>query len=102
MDAFRLGAELSSLRSDLNVVASRVVTNSEEIQRIDSDVAGIELRIILDDTTPAQRTQLLADMRELSEIKGELVLESELLIEERTLVEFALYEFEFTVSETGF
>jgi len=45
---------------------------------------------------------LLADMRELSEIKGELVLESELLIEERTLVEFALYEFEFTVSEAGF
>jgi hypothetical protein len=41
LDAFRLGAELYSLRSDLNVVASRVVTNSEAIQRIDSDVAGI-------------------------------------------------------------
>jgi hypothetical protein len=102
LDAFRLGAELYSLRSDLNVVASRVVTNSEAIQRIDSDVAGIESRIILDDTTPAQRTQLLADMRELSEIKGELVLESELLIEERTLVELALYEFEFAVIEAGF
>jgi hypothetical protein len=41
-------------------------------------------------------------LRELSEIKGELVLESELLIEERTLVELALYEFEFTVIEAGF
>ncbi|MDA0281546.1 MAG: DUF2799 domain-containing protein [Proteobacteria bacterium] len=102
LDAFRLGAELYSLRSDLNVVASRVVANTEAIQRIDSDVAGIESIIILDETTPAQRAQLLADMRELSEVKGELVLEAELLIEERTLVELALYEFEFTVIEARF
>ena len=78
------------------------MANTEAIQRIDSDVAGIESIIILDETTPAQRAQLLADMRELSEVKGELVLEAELLIEERTLVELALYEFEFTVIEAGF
>ena len=79
-----------------------MVANTEAIQRIDSDVAGIESIIILDETTPAQRAQLLADMRELLEVKGELVLEAELLIVQRTLVELALYEFEFTVIEAGF
>ena len=78
------------------------MANTEAIQRIDSDVAGIESIIILDETTPAQRAQLLADMRELLEVKGELVLEAELLIVQRTLVELALYEFEFTVIEAGF
>jgi len=102
LNAFRLGAEFYSLRSGLNVVASRVASSAEAIQRIDSDVAGIEFIIILDETTPARRTLILADMREHSEIKGELVLEAELLIEERTLVELALVEFEFTVIEAAF
>ena len=102
LDAFRLGAELYSLRSNLSAIASRAETNTEAIHRIDSDVLEIESIIILDETTPAQRLQLLADMRELSEIKGELVLESELLIEERTLAELALYEFEFTAKGAGF
>lgn len=102
LDAFRLGADLYSLRSNLDAIASRVEANTESIQGIDSDVAEIESIIILDETTPAQRSQLLVDMRELSEVKGELVLEAELLIEERTLAELALYEFEFTVIESGF
>ncbi|MBL4580496.1 MAG: DUF2799 domain-containing protein [Gammaproteobacteria bacterium] len=102
LDAFRLGAELYSLRSNLSAIASRAEANTEAIHRIDSDVLEIESIIILDETTPAQRLQLLADMRELSEIKGELVLESELLIEERTLAELALYEFEFTAKGAGF
>jgi len=102
MDAFRLGTELFSLRSNLNAIVSRVVLNAEAIQRIDSDVVDIESIIILDETTPVQRTQLLTEMRELSETKGERELEAELLIEERTLAELALYEFEFTVIEAGF
>jgi len=102
LDAFRLGSELYSLRSNLSAIDSRVEANTEAVQRIDSDVAEIESIIILDETTPLQRTQLLADMREMSETKGELVLEAELLIEERTLADLALYEFEFAVIESGF
>lgn len=102
LDAFRLGSELSNLRGSLSTINSRVAANAQEIQGIDSDVADVEALIILDETTSAQRTQLLAEMRELSEIKGELELETDLLIEERTLAELGLYEFEFIVSEAGF
>lgn len=102
LDAFRLGSELSNLRGSLSAINSGIVANARAIQGIDSDVADVEALIILDGTTSAQRTQLLAEMRELSEIKGELELETDLLIEERTLAELGLYEFEFIVSEAGF
>ncbi len=102
VDAFRLGAELYSLRGNLDAIVSSIDANSRAILRIDSDVAEIESRIILDETTQAERAQLLIDMRELSEIKGELELEADLLIEQRTLAELALYEFESTVSSAGF
>jgi hypothetical protein len=102
LHAFRLGAALFNLHSNLDAITSRLAANAQAIRRIESDVVEIESTIILDETTSAQRTRLLAEMRELSEIKGELELEAELLIEERTLVELALYEFEFTVIESGF
>lgn len=102
MDAFRLGTELYDIRSNLSVINSRIAANARDIDEINSDVAEIESIIILDETSAEQRAQLLIDMRELSEIKGELELEAELLIEERTLAELALSDIEFTVFEAGF
>jgi len=102
LDAFRLGVELLALRSNLGAINSRVADSKEAINRIDSEVEEIEATIILDETTPLQRTELLAQMRELSEIKGELVVEVELLIEERILADLALDDFVFTIAEAGF
>jgi Protein of unknown function (DUF2799) len=102
LEGFRLGTELFSLRSNLNAITSRIESNAGAIEEIDAEVAEIESTIVLDETTPLQRTQLLDELRELSEIKGELDLEAELLIEQRTLAELALYEFELTVAEEGF
>ena len=102
LDAFRLGAELYQLRRNLNAIVSSLSANEQSIRDIDTDIADIESTITLDETTAAQRAELLIEMRELAEIKGELALEAELLIEERTLAELALYEFEFTVNNAGF
>lgn len=102
VDAFRLGVGLYNVRSNLEEIASRIAANAQAIQQISSDVAEIEAKIVLDETTPAQRAQLLAQMREISELKGELDLEAELLIEERTVAELALQSFESTVFAAGF
>lgn len=102
VDAFRVGAQLHDLRANLGEITSRAAATSRAIDQIDADVADIEAAIILDETTPVQRSELLVEMRELSEIKGELELAADLLIEERTLAELALYEYEFTVIEAGF
>ena len=100
--AYRMGAELYGLRSNLNAIHSRVSANTQAIQDIDVDIDEIEAIIVLDETTPEQRAALLADLRELAEIKGELELEAELLIEERTLAELALSDFEIVVIQAGF
>ncbi|NKB35300.1 MAG: DUF2799 domain-containing protein [Pseudomonadales bacterium] len=100
--AYRLGAELFGLRSNLNVINSNVSANTQAIQEIEEDTAEIEAIIVGDETTSEQRSALLAELRELSEIKGELELEAELLIEQRVLAELALSDFEIAVIEAGF
>ena len=102
LEAYRLGSELFSLQTQLSAVVSRLASNAEDIADIDADVAEIESIIILDDTTALERAALLEDMRELSEIRGELMLESEALIEERVLAELALAEFELVLRDAGF
>lgn len=102
LDAYRLGSELFNLRSQLRTIVSRLEANANDIANIDADVAEIESIIILDDTTAEERANLLAEMRELSEIRGELDVEYELLIEERVLADEALAEFELVLIEAGF
>ena len=102
LEAYRLGSELYALRSNLNTIIGRLEANANDIANIDADVADIESIIILEDTTAEERAALLDEMRELSEIRGELEVEFEILIEERTLAESALADFEFTLIEAGF
>ena len=90
------------MRSQLRAIVSRLEANANDIANIDADVAEIESIIILDDTTAEERANLLAEMRELSEIRGELDVEYELLIEERVLADEALAEFELVLIEAGF
>lgn len=102
LEAYRLGSELFELRSTLNAINSRINENSRDMERIDVEIAEIEDIIILDETTPEERAALLADMRDLSEIRGELELESGILVEERALAELALQEFEMSLRDSGF
>ena len=102
LDGYRLGSELFVLRNNLNTINTRLEANSNDAAEIDADVAEIESIIILEDTTAEERTVLLADMRELSEIRGELEVEYELLIEERAFADAALAEFELTLIGTEF
>ena len=102
LDAYRLGSELFVLRSTLNGIIASLEANNSDVEAIDADVAEIESIIILDETTAAERAALLADMRELSEIRGELEVEYERLIEERVLAEAALADFELSLLGSGF
>lgn len=90
------------LRSQLSAIESQIITNQRALEDIDRDVSEIEDIIVLEETTREERAALLADMRELSEVRGELELEAELLIEQRILAELALEQFELTLIDAGF
>ncbi len=102
LDAYRLGAELFGLRRNLNAIVTDFSSNARAMERIDADIEEIESIIILEETTAEERAALLADMRELSELRGELEVEAELLIEARTLAELELAEFEESLLQYGF
>lgn len=102
LEGYRLGSELYGLRSQLSAIQSQLEANRQALEDIDQEVAEIEDIIVLEATTRDERAALLADMRELSEARGELELEAELLIEQRVLAELALEEFEFSLINAGF
>ena len=102
LDGYRLGSELFDLRRNLNTIVSRLEAISSDVEEIEAEVAEIESIIILEDTSAEERATLLAEMRELSEIRGELEVEYELLLEERTLAEAALADFELSLIGSGF
>jgi hypothetical protein len=102
LEGYRLGSELYGLRSQLSAIESQITTNQRALEDIDRDVSEIEDIIVLEETTREERAALLADMRELSEVRGELELEAELLIEQRVLAELALEQFELTLIDAGF
>ncbi|PCJ22903.1 MAG: hypothetical protein COA96_13165 [SAR86 cluster bacterium] len=102
LDAYRLGIELYSLRSNLNAAMSQLNSNERTLQRIDEDINEIEVLIISDGTTALERVRLLAEMKDLSELSGELKLEAELLIEARTIAELELTDFEMSLVQAGF
>ena len=100
--AYQMGARLFSLRRELNDVISRVDANARARERIDSRVDEIEARIILDETSQEERARLLNEMRELSEDRGELDTEADLLIQARTFAEMELTTFENSLIQQGF
>lgn len=102
LEGYRLGSELYGLRSQLSAIESQINANQRALEDIDQDVTEIEDIIVLEETTREERAALLADLRELSEVRGELELEAELLIEQRVLAELALEEFELTLIDLGF
>lgn len=90
------------LRSQLSAIESQIITNQRALEDIDRDISEIEDIVVLEETAREERAALLADMRELSEVRGELELEAELLIEQHVLAELALEQFELTLIDAGF
>jgi len=102
LDAYRVGHQLYSLRANVNSANSRIGARKRELDQIETDVRTTEAAVIAEDTTIEDRVLLLADLKRLSERKGELEVEIEELIEDRTRHEYELADYENTVAAYGF
>ena len=98
LDAYRVGSQLYTLRSNVNNANSRIYYKEAELERIEDKIRAKEAELISDDVTTEQRVLLLADLKELSERTGELEAEIELLIADRARFEYELRDFEATVA----
>lgn len=102
LDAYRVGQQLYTLRSNVNSANSMIYNKKHELEDIEDQVTHNEALLIGDQTTTEDRVLLLAELKRLSERTGELEIEIEALIADRARHEQTLQHYEQTVAAYGY
>lgn len=102
LDAYRVGQQLYTLRSNVNTANSLIYAKEHEIEDIEQTMRAKEALLISSETTTEDRVLLLADLKRLSERTGELEAEIEMLIADRARFEQELQHYEQTVAAHGY
>lgn len=98
LDAYRVGSQLYTLRSNVNRVNSQIASRESKIQQNLDTIKAKEAALISEETSIEDRVLVLADLKRLSEEQGELEAEIDELIAERAKHEAALADYEMTVA----
>ncbi len=102
LDAYRVGQQLYTLRSNVSSANSQIHNKKHELEDIEDQITHNEARLISDQTTTEDRVLLLAELKRLSERTGELEVEIEALIADRARHEQNLQHYEQTVAAYGY
>ena len=102
LDAYRVGSQLHSLRSNVNNTSSRIYSKEAELKRNREKIREKQAVLISDDVTPQDRLLLLSDIREIAERSGELEAEIEQLVADKARHEHELENYEQTVAAYGY
>ena len=102
LDAYRVGYELHSLRSNVSNANSKIYYKEAELERIEDKIRAKEAELISDGVSTEDRILLLADLKDLSERTGELESEVERLVADRARYEYELRDYESTVAAYGY
>ncbi len=102
LDAYRVGQQLYTLRSNVSSANSQIYNKKHELEEIEDQITHNEARLISDQTTTEDRVLLLAELKRLSERTGELDVEIEALIADRARHEQDLQHYEQTVAAYGY
>jgi uncharacterized small protein (DUF1192 family) len=102
LDAYRVGSQLHSLRSNVNNANSRIYSKEAELKRSREKIRDKQAELISDDATPQDRLLLLSDIKELAARAGELEAEIEALEADKARHEHELNDYEQTVAAYGY
>ena len=102
LDAYRVGSQLYTLRSNVNRVNGAISSREQKMEDNVETIAAKQATLIAADTTVEDRVLILADLKRLSEEQGELEAEIEQLIDERARHETELADYENTVAAYGY
>ena len=102
LDAYRTGSQLHTLRANVNSANYRISAKQRELDSLDDVVGKKEAALIADETTVQDRVLILADLKELSERKGQLEAEILDLVEDRALHEQQLASYEAMLADSGY
>jgi len=102
LDAYRTGAQLYTLRSNVNNANYQISAKQRELDSLDESVRAKEAALIANETTVQDRVLILADLKDMSERRGQLEAEILALVEDRVLYEQELANYEAMLASSGF
>ncbi len=102
LDAYRVGRQLYTLRSNVNDANSQIYSREQDIEHAKSLIRDKEVELISDETETQRRLILLVDLKDLSEQIGHLESEIRVLIDDRARHEYELRAFEATIAGYGY
>jgi hypothetical protein len=102
LDAYRTGAQLHTMRSNVNSANYQISAKERELDDLDGIVRAKEAELIASETTVQDRVLILADLKDLSERKGQLEAEIVGLIEDRVVYEQQLANYEQVLADSGY
>jgi hypothetical protein len=102
LDAYRVGSQLHTLRSNVNNANSSIYSKEAELKRTKEKIRAKQAELISEDATTQDRVMLLADLKELSERSGELEAEIEKLVADKARYEYELQDYQQTVAAYGY
>lgn len=97
VDAYNAGHKLYSLRAAVNNANAALQEKASELKYAENRSVAIGVDLIANDLTTEQRVLLLAELKDLSEHKGNLESEIDFLVAERARAEQELQFYEQTV-----
>lgn len=102
LDAFRTGAQLHTLRSNVNSVNREITARQNALDNLHGTIRGKEAALIAAETTVQDRILIVADLKQLNERIGQLEAEIVDLVEERALHEQELAAYEQVLAHSGY
>ncbi len=102
LDAYNAGAQLYSLRSNVNRANAEINARERELEELRDQMKQNELLLVDDETTMEQRIVLLADLKEMSERKGRLEAEIRELYDVRARHQSELEAYQVAVADYGY
>ncbi len=102
LDAYRVGARLHTLRSNVNSANYQISARERELEDLEDLVRSKQATLIAAETTVQDRVLILADLENYSERKGQLEAEILDLIEDRAHHEAELASYEAVLADSGY
>jgi len=102
LDAYNAGYHLYSLRSSVSQANSGISSMKRELKEIDDEVLHKEAALISKETTTEQRVILLAELKDLSERKGNLEADIQNLYEERARYQVELDNYQASLANYSY
>ena len=102
LDAYRVGQQLHTLRSNVSSANSQIYVKESEIEDIERYIVKKEALLIAEETSAEDRVRALADLKRHSERIGVLETEIGLVIADRALHERDLQNYQQTVEAYGY